>query len=457
VVGLEWLDPPFAVGHWVPDQIRRAGGWDLLGHDGEPAREIDWAAVADVDPDLLLLMPCGYHLGETVADWGAAPRPDWLDDLTAIRRGHLIALDGSSYFSRPGPRVVDGIEMLAEIFDPEAFRDLSPRPAGRRSSERVGTDPGAGQLRRRGRGAALDVRLPVVRAVLDDALAGRPRGVRPALPGLPRQGRRQRVPAISAGALEAGRKSPRAAVPRRAPGRHRRCSAPAEPDPIEREMVAYYEARAANTTTGISGAVATPTARSTTRPGTRSSTPPGAGSTRCRCAVASSSSPRARAGGRRSSPEGRAVAVRRRRGAAARARDRLLAHGLRAHLHVRDAWAEPDGEPAGALFAGFWLSHIRRERTGAFLDLAGRWLAPGGRVASHRLAAGPAVRRGRPRPIAEDGRSVRRLADGREFSVIKVYRSAEETRGGRCATAGFVDVRGHDHGPVLPAATGRKP
>ena len=126
VVGLEWLDPPFAVGHWVPDQIRRAGGWDLLGQDGQPARETTWDAVADVDPDLLLLMPCGYHLRETVAEWSATPRPEWVEDLPAISRGHLIALDGSSYFSRPGPRVVDGIEMLAEIFDPEAFRDLSP-------------------------------------------------------------------------------------------------------------------------------------------------------------------------------------------------------------------------------------------------------------------------------------------------------------------------------------------
>jgi len=126
VVGLEWLDPPFAVGHWVPDQIRRAGGWDLLGHDGDPARETTWDAVVDVDPDLLLLMPCGYHLRETVAEWAATPRPDVLEHLYAVRRGNLIALDGSSYFSRPGPRVVDGIEMLAEIFDPEAFRDLSP-------------------------------------------------------------------------------------------------------------------------------------------------------------------------------------------------------------------------------------------------------------------------------------------------------------------------------------------
>jgi iron complex transport system substrate-binding protein len=126
VVGLEWLDPPFAVGHWVPDQIRRAGGWDLLGQDGGPAYETTWEAVADVDPDLVLAMPCGYHLRETVAEWHATPRPEWIDDLPAIASGNLIALDGSSYFSRPGPRVVDGIEMLAEIFDPEAFRDLSP-------------------------------------------------------------------------------------------------------------------------------------------------------------------------------------------------------------------------------------------------------------------------------------------------------------------------------------------
>src|SRR3954454_1573167 len=126
VVGLEWLAPPFAVGHWVPDQIRRAGGWDLLGHDGSPARPTTWDAVADVDPDLVLLMPCGYHLRETVDEWERAMRPEGIDELSAIERGHLIALDGSSYFSRPGPRVVDGIEMLAEIFDPEAFRDLSP-------------------------------------------------------------------------------------------------------------------------------------------------------------------------------------------------------------------------------------------------------------------------------------------------------------------------------------------
>jgi iron complex transport system substrate-binding protein len=129
VVALEWLDPPFAVGHWVPDQVRRAGGWDLLGEDGGPARPTTWDEVAEVDPDLILLMPCGYHLGETVADWKRTKVPDWIAEVAAIQRGNLIALDGSSYFSRPGPRVVDGIEMLAEIFDPEAFVDISP-PTG---------------------------------------------------------------------------------------------------------------------------------------------------------------------------------------------------------------------------------------------------------------------------------------------------------------------------------------
>ena len=126
VVGLEWLDPPFAVGHWVPDQIRRAGGWDLLGQDGRPAGPTTWDAVADVDPDLLLLMPCGYHLRETVDEWAKTPKPEWVAGLAARGKGKIVALDGSSYFSRPGPRVVDGIEMLAEIFDPEAFRGLSP-------------------------------------------------------------------------------------------------------------------------------------------------------------------------------------------------------------------------------------------------------------------------------------------------------------------------------------------
>jgi iron complex transport system substrate-binding protein len=126
VVGLEWLDPPFASGHWVPEQIRRAGGWELLGADGDRSVQTTWDAVAEVDPEMLLLMPCGFHLRETLDEWAGVRRPPGYADLTAVRRGQVFALDGSAYFSRPGPRVFDGIELLAEIFDPEAFVDIAP-------------------------------------------------------------------------------------------------------------------------------------------------------------------------------------------------------------------------------------------------------------------------------------------------------------------------------------------
>src|SRR3954471_9084552 len=126
VVGLEWLAPPFAAGHWVPEQIRRAGGWDLLGADGEPSRQTTWTDVLDVDPEMLLLMPCGFHLAETVDTWTKLTRPPDFDELLAVRLERIFALDGSAYFSRPGPRVVDGIELLAEIFDPDAFVDIAP-------------------------------------------------------------------------------------------------------------------------------------------------------------------------------------------------------------------------------------------------------------------------------------------------------------------------------------------
>jgi iron complex transport system substrate-binding protein len=126
VVALDWLDPMFAAGHWLPEQVRRAGGWDLLGSDGERSLETTWDAVAEVDPEMLLLMPCGLHLPETVAEWTRAAKPTWYRELTAVRRGQVFAVDGSAYFSRPGPRVIDGIELLAEILDPDAFVDVAP-------------------------------------------------------------------------------------------------------------------------------------------------------------------------------------------------------------------------------------------------------------------------------------------------------------------------------------------
>jgi len=126
VVGLEWLDPPFAVGHWVPEQIRRAGAWDLLGAEGDRSIETTWSAVREVDPELLVLMPCGFHVEDGLAAWARAPRPDGWADLAAVREGHVFLVDGSAYFSRPGPRVIDGVELLAELFDPEGSAGSAP-------------------------------------------------------------------------------------------------------------------------------------------------------------------------------------------------------------------------------------------------------------------------------------------------------------------------------------------
>jgi iron complex transport system substrate-binding protein len=129
VVCLEWLDPPFAAGHWVPEQVRRAGGWDLLGRPGEPSSETSWDQVREVDPEQLMLMPCGFDARRTAGEWERANKPEWISELRAVRRGEVFALDGSAYFSRPGPRVIDGIALLAELFDPGGFGEEVPSDA----------------------------------------------------------------------------------------------------------------------------------------------------------------------------------------------------------------------------------------------------------------------------------------------------------------------------------------
>lgn len=126
VVALEWLDPPFAAGHWVPEQIRRAGGLEVLGREGERSVRTTWRSVRAARPEMLVLMPCGYHLSGALAVWRRLRLPSLWEDIVAVQRRQVFVVDGSAYFSRPGPRVVDGVEMLAEIFDPEAFVDIAP-------------------------------------------------------------------------------------------------------------------------------------------------------------------------------------------------------------------------------------------------------------------------------------------------------------------------------------------
>lgn len=114
VVALEWLDPPFAAGHWTPQLIDYAGGEDVLGFAGERSEEHTWEEVAASQPDIVIVMPCGYD-----AEIAHREAEMHRDELAALGAGEVVAVDAASYFSRPGPRIVDGLELLAHIIHPE--------------------------------------------------------------------------------------------------------------------------------------------------------------------------------------------------------------------------------------------------------------------------------------------------------------------------------------------------
>lgn len=113
VLCLEWLAPPMAGGHWVPEMVWLAGGIDVLGPEGQPSIYVTWQQIADTDPDVIIVMPCGYDLAATrVAMRELDNVPEW-HRLRAVREDHFYPVDGSSYFNRPGPRIIDGVELLA--------------------------------------------------------------------------------------------------------------------------------------------------------------------------------------------------------------------------------------------------------------------------------------------------------------------------------------------------------
>jgi iron complex transport system substrate-binding protein len=115
VVALEWLDPLWPAGHWVPEQITTAGGTPLLAEPGEHTRPMPWDAVVAARPDVLLVLPCGFSPDRTAAELPLLTGlPGW-DQLPAVRAGEVWLLDGPSYFNRPGPRVVRGAEILASV------------------------------------------------------------------------------------------------------------------------------------------------------------------------------------------------------------------------------------------------------------------------------------------------------------------------------------------------------
>lgn len=129
---MEWLDPLYCSGHWVPEMVRIAGGVDKLAHEGADSVRIDWNDVLQWAPEVLVIMPCGCHL-ESVLELSAklASFPRW-KTLPAVRNQKVFAVDASSYFARPGPRVIAGTELMAHLIHPELFEWNGPTDAFRR-------------------------------------------------------------------------------------------------------------------------------------------------------------------------------------------------------------------------------------------------------------------------------------------------------------------------------------
>src|SRR5215218_5813346 len=132
---LEWLEPPFAPGHWVPEQVAFAGGDARFGNAGGKSRTTTAEEIAGYAPEVVVLAPCGYYKEDILRALGSARLPRGWGELPAVREGRVWALDATSYFSRPGPRVVEGAEILARILHPEIFGPPAEGEAVRVSAE----------------------------------------------------------------------------------------------------------------------------------------------------------------------------------------------------------------------------------------------------------------------------------------------------------------------------------
>lgn len=127
VVCLEWTDPPFACGHWTPELVELAGGSEMIGQAGLPSRCATWDEVIAADPAVVVIAPCGFPLDRTLQEVPALERqPEWAN-LNAVRTGRVYCTDGSAYFNRPGPRLVESLQILAEVVHPGIFAGLAPK------------------------------------------------------------------------------------------------------------------------------------------------------------------------------------------------------------------------------------------------------------------------------------------------------------------------------------------
>lgn len=129
VACLEWLDPLYTAGHWVPELVELAGGLDLLAAKGEPSRKVPWEQVVAAQPEVLVLMPCGFDIPRTLAELHlVTERPGW-SELPAVKSGRAYVANGHAYYNRSGPRLVDGLEFLAHLIHPDLFPITPPADA----------------------------------------------------------------------------------------------------------------------------------------------------------------------------------------------------------------------------------------------------------------------------------------------------------------------------------------
>ena len=125
IVAIEWVDPFFTSGHWIPEMIESAGGENLISTEKMPSRKMELEEIKEANPDIIVMMPCGFDVKRTVSEYNnvLTNNPDW-HELKAVKEKNVYAVDANSYFSKPSLRTITGIEILAKIIHPDVFGDL---------------------------------------------------------------------------------------------------------------------------------------------------------------------------------------------------------------------------------------------------------------------------------------------------------------------------------------------
>jgi len=125
VLAIEWIDPFFTAGHWVPEMIQIAGGNNMISKIGEHSRRLDIQEIIESDPDMIIMMPCGFNTKRTIAEYNNALKENkkW-NSLKAVKNNQVFAVDANSFFSKPSIRTIEGVEILAKIIQPDKFENL---------------------------------------------------------------------------------------------------------------------------------------------------------------------------------------------------------------------------------------------------------------------------------------------------------------------------------------------